>query len=234
MFGRGAAPSTSSSTGRVRVIELIGPAGSGKSELARKLVSGNSVVFGTLSVWGLPFNDLLRSAIASSRIAWQAARHNGSGTFANRRAIAQMIRIRALSRTVDRAAEDHPGARLAVLDEGPVFAFAWLDVFYPELRGIAWRRWRRDLVAHWAARTDLIVRLDASDATLEQRIRTRAQEHMVKSLSSLEIRKFTAMYRSAFDAVLEEFAAEGSCRVVDMNTDDAPQHKSRVEDRASA
>ena len=82
--------------------------------------------------------------------------------------IAQMVRLGALRRAVRREADRH---RVILLDEGPVFALSWLDVFFARNGDRVPAAWRQHVVADWSQLLDVVVFIDASDVTLAERIR---------------------------------------------------------------
>lgn len=198
---------------RPSLIELVGPAGAGKSTLTLALTEHDARVTSGPSVWSRPRRDLARSMLA---LAPDLAGALGAGHFPRPRELAQMVRLDALRHDVDRLADD---GRVRLVDEGPIFALSWLDVFYG--RGDPWfRRWRERAVRDWSARLLAVIRLDADDGVLVRRIRTRAQPHPVKHTSDREIFGFTARYRRAFDRVIAELCAAAPVAVVNLRTDE--------------
>jgi energy-coupling factor transporter ATP-binding protein EcfA2 len=195
------------------VVELVGPAGAGKTTLAQGVSAVDPSVRAGLSLWGLPRPRLFEAALPllptfvasillpSRRLQWGE--------------MAQMVRLGALRSVVSDEARKH---RVILLDEGPVFALSWLDVFFAR-NGDRAVSWRRRIVADWASLLDVVVFIDASDSTLAQRIRTREKEHMVKDHSDEEIYGFAAGFRKAFDRVIAEIAKAGHLVVDALRTD---------------
>ena len=207
---------------RAVIVELVGPAGAGKTTLAEGVSATDRTVLSGLSLWGLPRRDLMRSAmslaptIAASALGGSKSRLRGGE-------IAQMIRLGALRRAVWREAQRH---RVLLLDEGPVFALSWLDVFFSRNGDRVPAAWRRRVVSDWSMLLDVVVFIDASDVTLAERIRTREKPHMVKDRSDAEIYGFSAGFRKAFDRVIAEFAKAGHVMVDALNTDRVPVEQS--------
>ena len=195
------------------VVELVGPAGAGKTTLAQGVSAVDPTVRAGLSLWGLPRPRLLEAALPllptflasavlpSRRLQWGE--------------MAQMIRLGALRRVVRDEARKH---RVILLDEGPVFALSWLDVFFAK-NGDRAASWRKRAVADWASLLDVVVFIDAADSTLAQRIRTREKHHMVKDRSDEEIYGFAAGFRKAFDRVIADIAKAGHLVVDALLTD---------------
>jgi hypothetical protein len=122
----------------------------------------------------------------------------------------QLIRLDALDVYLRRVQGNGRGPSVVVLDEGPVFAFAWFRVLgHPCFRDGRRDAWWRRVLAHWAARLDAIVLLDGADPLLVQRLRSRAKGHPLKTSSDQELYAFAAAYRGAFDWVIAGLTAGG-------------------------
>jgi hypothetical protein len=216
---------------RPRLVELVGPAGAGKSTIAASLARDDGLFSGCVSLWGLPRRDLLTSAfdvapaVASAAMALHPLR---------RSEIEQMVRVDALRTAVDRIVEHDDGVLLA--DEGPVFALAWFEVFFARNGDRGWSEWKRRVIREWARRLALVVYLDAPDDVLAARIRTRAKPHMVKDRSDGEIAAFATSFRQAFDRVLSLLGTTAGIPVVrwpiaDRPPRDSAQHLRRAIER---
>lgn len=203
---------------RAVIVELVGPAGAGKTTLAKGVSATDATVRSGISLWGLPRADLVKSAIALFPTILRAALSGGKSRL-RAGEMAQMIRLGALRRAVRREAAKH---RVILLDEGPVFALSWLDVFFKRNGDRVPAGWRRRVVADWALLLDVVVFIDASDVTLAERIRNREKPHIVKHLPDAEIYGFSAGFRKAFDRVIAELAKAGHLVVDALNTDRAP------------
>ena len=198
------------------IVELVGPAGAGKSAVADVLRGGEHVL--RVSIWGLQLRFVSWSAVTllPTFLALCLGTHS-----VPLEEMKQMIRLGALRRFLVRAAT--PRQRLIVLDEGPVFALSWLQVFGGErLAGsAAYQRWVRRTLAAWAGVLDVIVRLDAPDPVLAQRIRSREKPHMVKHQSDQEIAAFAARFRAAFAAVIAAVTSLNGTRQLTVSAEPA-------------
>jgi hypothetical protein len=115
------------------------------------------------------------------------------------------------------------GEPVAVFDEGPVFALAWLRGFGHEtLRNEASDAWWQATFREWRAVIDTVVVLDAPDSILAQRIRARPDEHEVKQASDAEITAWMARFRSALDWVLAELAGQDGPTVLRLEAAQSP------------
>lgn len=202
---------------RPRLVELAGPAGVGKSTLQSALSRRGAAVPGT--IWGLPVLPLLGNGVRlmptfvglwlrSGSLLWDETRH--------------MVRLTTLLRELERGS---PAAPVLIFDEGPVFALAWLRGFgHRSLRGELAEAWWRTTIEQWARTVNVVVVLDAPDALLAHRIRTRASWHEVKHASDPEISVWMERFRTALDWVLARLASAGGTAVVRISTDlDEPE-----------
>jgi thymidylate kinase len=197
-------------------VELVGPAGAGKTTLAKGVTETDATVRSGLSLWGLPRRRLARSAMALLPTILGASINR---TPLRAGEMAQMIRLGALRSVVEDEASQH---RVIILDEGPVFALSWLDMFFTRNSDRVPAAWRRRVIAQWATLLDVVVFIDASDITLANRIRTREKPHTVKDLPDAEIFGFSAGFRKAFERAIGEFAQAGHIVVDTLKTDSDP------------
>ena len=204
------------------VAEVVGPAGAGKSTVARALGESGAGVRAGVGVWGLPLPLLAAGAAASlPRLAGACARRRLRWHEAG-----LVVRLRALHKLLGRAEGGEHDAVL--LDEGAVFALAKLDAFgraagaepkTGETAGGAGGDGRAlSLLAGWASRLDAVVWLDAPDAVLAERLRRRAKPHRMKDKPDAEIYEFLARYRAAYERVVSELTRRQNLRVFRFDT----------------
>jgi len=203
------------------VAELVGPAGAGKSSLTERLSqqpgATRASIFRLPRVWWVigalqSIPALVALCIRTRSLPWEDLRH--------------IIRLRTLYRLLQR--QRAAGTRLVLLDEGPVFALAWLQVYgRNRLRHAAMAAWWRETCREWAGALDVVVLLDAPDAVLAGRVRERAKPHPMKHKTDAEIATFSATYREAYAGVISALTAENHVRVVSLSSDgDTPEHVS--------
>lgn len=197
-----------------RLVELVGPAGAGKSTLSRVLPACDARFQVSRGVWYLPRHLLALSLLAVVPTALRALL---GGRPLRGAELAQMIRLDALRRRMAAARRRHE-AQVVVLDEGPVFALAWLDFNYHRNGDPGWAPWRRHMIDAWSRGLDAVVRLDADDRVLTRRIKERVKPHQVKDAPPERIAAFTRGFRQAYDRVVGELAANG-VRITELPTD---------------
>jgi GTPase SAR1 family protein len=197
-------------------VELVGPAGAGKSTLRESLVRQLQGL--PREIWGLPVLPLLLNGaqlfptftglwLRSRSPLWHETRH--------------MVRLRTLQRELSQPPSDHNKA--LVFDEGPIFALAWLRGFGHEtLRQQPSAAWWRMALREWASLVDAVVVLDAPDQVLAARIRARPHPHEVKEYPDVEIVQWMARFRQALEWVLAEMAGHGGPAVVRLSSQEEP------------
>lgn len=200
-------------------VELVGPAGVGKSTLSAALLRHYDAAPAT--IWGRPVLPLLWNGVrllptfaglcwyARSPL-WDESRH--------------MVRLRTLHHALRQGNRARNEAM--VFDEGPIFALAWLRGFGHEtMRSGRSERWWHTTLAEWAQLIDAIVVLDAPDSTLATRIRTRPQLHEVKEFSDPAISAWMARFRAALGWVLAGLAVRGGPVILRLATDQIPPER---------
>lgn len=204
---------------RPLIVELVGPAGAGKSAVAERLVGTGSVV--RASVWNLPRALILESIVRSLPLFARLCVATRSVPGAEMK---QIARLAALGLLVRRRARH---ARLVVLDEGPVFALSWLRVFgHARLQHGPLEPWWRRTLAAWAATLDCLVMLDAPESVLISRLRARAKPNDVfREMSDAAVRDLVARYRAAFDRVIGALTARGGPRLLELGTAEASLYR---------
>lgn len=197
------------------VVEVVGPAGSGKTTVSHLLAARSEVV--GASVWNLPRPLYAASAVRTLPAIGALL---GAARWLPWEETEQLIRLDALDVFLRRL----PEGGVVVLDEGPVFAFAWFRVLgHPCFRDGRRDDWWRRALAHWAERLDAIVLLDGADPLLVERLRSRAKPHPLKQRSDQELYEFAAAYRHAFEWVIAGMTAGGNPpKVIALESNGAP------------
>jgi shikimate kinase len=186
------------------VVELVGPAGAGKTTLYRALAARDEAVAPGVPFGGLGHLRLGLSHAARLVPAWLASRER----FLDEKELRSMNYVAGWADALERGAGD---GTLAVFDHGPLFRLARLRAFGPRLvESAAFARWSRAAVLRWARLLDAVVWLDAPDELLAARIDGREERHRVKGGPCADVRRFLARYRAAYEALFAELAAAGA------------------------
>jgi broad-specificity NMP kinase len=185
-----------------RVVEIIGPAGAGKTTLCRTLSDYPEHIRletfpNVRRVLDTPF--FIRYGLQLIPSLFRLSRRNSRHL--NRREFAWLSILKGWSFVLQR--EGLKRSQVIVLDQGPVYLMVEMIEFGPEYlkRNDAEDFWQK-LYSRWVAALDMIVWLDAEDMVLLQRIQNRTKGHVVKNEPAPLVYEFLARYRGAFDTVV--------------------------------
>jgi deoxyadenosine/deoxycytidine kinase len=195
------------------VVEIVGPAGAGKTTISSSLTQAAPGLQRGLRLrrWSL----LPRYAASALSLLSILLERPQNGEKVTRQASAlqtptfqtwaRMIYLQVLLYAVQRHAAQHNG--VLVLDQGPVYKLAELRGFELEgSPGDGFQKWWSRMVEQWAGVLSLIVQLDASDDVLMQRIAMRDKAHAIKHASAREAGLYLARYRAAIQGISEHMS----------------------------
>jgi len=199
------------------IIELVGPAGAGKTTLSRVLTHRNPrIQIGSdIELRKTKYIQvILRNTVSLLPIFLHQIRHGRRFTWEE---IKYLIYLAGWSEVLrQEAAED---ATAILLDHGPVFKLATLNEFGPEtLKTDQFEIWWDRMFRQWASTLDMVIWVDAPDTILEQRINSRDQLHLVKGKSESEVVHFLARYRTSYEETLAKLRAAGGPRLLQFDT----------------
>jgi shikimate kinase len=215
----------------LRVLEVVGPAGAGKSTLCLSLQDASE------SIRLSDFPDVRKIADAPffvwyglqllPRVLYLANRESRQLT---RREFAWLSILHGWPTVLQKGQKANK--QVTILDQGPVYLMTELREFGPEyLRGRGAEKTWQSLYRKWGATLHAIVWLDAPDTFLVQRIRAREKEHLVKNGSVESAFEFLHRYRVAYERTLSTLAANSAAlRVIrfDTNRETPPQIVNQV------
>jgi len=194
-----------------RIVELAGPAGAGKTTLASMLEqSGMNILRADIPSWRepnrIPF--YVRNTLTLLPALMQMF-YRRNGKWLQRWEVADMVILEGWPRMLRRQAA--ACKEVLLLDQGPIYMLAAGQVIgsgvlnSPQADG-----WRRRMVRQWANTLDMVIWLDAPNATLVSRVRGRDRWHGQKARSERAAFKFLDDYRQAYEQIFSALVAERS------------------------
>jgi deoxyadenosine/deoxycytidine kinase len=184
-----------------RVVEIVGPAGAGKTTLYAALDQHpERVLLGDFpdvrKLSAAPFYIFHGLGLVPS-LAWLYRHPSRQLT---RREFAWMAVLRGWAGLLKK--DTRRDKRVIVLDQGPVYLMAELRLSGPDyLQAEKARALWESLFTRWASTLDLIIWLDAADDVLLDRIRTRPSEHLVKKEDDATIQEFLGRFRRNYEGI---------------------------------
>jgi hypothetical protein len=193
---------------RPLVLEAVGVAGSGKSTLIQRLGDDPGA-------WsGVPIGR----AQSASRQLWAALRFipfspsaaPGRTRWFSRQDLRDIAYLEGWERRLSELGVMPGGPSLVSFDHGPVFRLARLEEFGPDAtRADSFKGWLRRTADRWSRTLDVIVVLDAPDATLLGRIRMRSQPHLIQAAADTDALDFLERFRQAHERFVTLMAERG-------------------------
>jgi hypothetical protein len=192
---------------RPRIVEIIGPAGAGKTTLCTVLIRySDHIHLGNFpdvkKAANAPF--FIRYSLQQISTLIRIFRHGDR--LPSRREFAWFSILSGWSRVLQKELKRKGG--IIFLDQGPLYLLSEISEFGPDYlkRKKAepiWQTWYR----RWAALLDGIVWLDTADEDLLRRIRNREKGHVVKEESAQVIFEYLGRYRKAYERTLLKLMA---------------------------
>ncbi len=199
------------------IVELVGPAGAGKTTLSRALSQRNGKIRVAADLELRKMEHLsifVRQAPFLSPVLLRRCRHSSWFTWDE---IKAMVYLRGWPRVLRQQARD--GGTAILLDHGPVFKLATLNAFGSErLTNEGFETWWNNMYTQWASTLDLVIWLDTADSDLIERINTRSQKHTVKAKAEQEASEFLARYRRSYEQILTKLTAYGGPTLIKFDT----------------
>lgn len=185
-----------------RVVEIIGPAGAGKTTLCRALNQYPKQIRlcdfpDVRNILDAPF--FIGYGLSLFPTLFRLSQRDSRRI--TRREFAWLTILKGWPSNL--AKDVKRGDQVIVLDQGPVYLLAEMREFGPryltcQKADFFWQ----EIFSRWAATVDMIVWLDTTDDHLVNRIRNRTQEHVMKDESPEAVSEFLAQYRKMFEDVL--------------------------------
>jgi thymidylate kinase len=189
----------------IKIIELIGPAGSGKSTLAKALYQHKESKLISSPPNYRKVSDLPFFARNSINLLPLLIRISKFGKL-SRRDFAWMVTLRGWSQELEKNKNQ---SSILILDEGPIYFMAYLQIYGSKIiNSIAAEPWWDQMYKHWSRVLDIVIMLDAPNASLIDRIRGREKPHGVKVKPDDYAHKFLSDLREKYEYLLNKLTAE--------------------------
>lgn len=201
------------------VVEVVGPAGAGKTTLARALNQCSERILMRTPPYFRRVRDVpffIRNTLPSLLTFPHLYDSNGSRRLTLHE-LALVVILSGWQRVLRQTSKKY---QIVILDQGPIFMLAELYAYGPEnLKSQSAQKWWGTMCRQWSATLDLVVHLDTLDTHLIERILTRPKGHVIKGKNKPEAFKFLDRYRWAYEQVISMLTAnEDSLRVVRFDT----------------
>jgi hypothetical protein len=214
--GRHSEPPSPTFPGRPLVVEIVGPAGAGKTSLLLALGPRDRTItalsslrgrIGYLPIWiGTAAWRLPRLLPSVSTIPGLSAKE-----------LRLMVHLMSMHHLLARVrSRERP---VTVLDQGPVYMLTRLwccGLDTADDRPIV--AWWHAMLRGWATRLGLVVWLDAPTPILLDRIRRRPKWHLIKDESNEHATRFLAAARMGYAQVMTRLMGDDGPKVVRFDT----------------
>lgn len=193
-----------------RIVEIVGPAGAGKTTLYQMLGCCTDIQLGNFPNVRKPTNVPFFIRYGLQTLSAFILKHPRNLKELSRCELAWLSILSGWHNVLQREIQKHND--LVILDQGPVFLLSEMSLFGPHFLRTKpmkrlWRTWYRE----WADVLDAVVWLDAPDECLRQRICSRGKDHMVKGKSTQAVSKFLRDYRRAYEHIFSSLSLNRRC-----------------------
>jgi ABC-type cobalamin/Fe3+-siderophores transport system ATPase subunit len=188
-----------SAPGGVCLVELVGPAGAGKSTVFESLLARGQAIQGRPTLRKRKY----AGAVAVNVVGALATlvRQGVIGRDVSTEQVRMMMYLQTLPRIL---AGFSAGATAIVFDQGPLFFLT-----RPSLMDKRLATWRSRMLDTWAPLLDIVVYLDAPDGLLRERINTRGKWHALRGAESASALDVLTASRRVYQHAVGELAARG-------------------------
>jgi shikimate kinase len=187
-----------SAPARLSLVELVGPAGAGKSTVFQSLLARDQAILSRPSLRKTKY-----AAVVAVNIVGALAtliRRGAIERHARTEQVLMMMYLQTLPRILPWLVS--PGRTAMVFDQGPLFFLT-----RPSLMDRRLAKWRNGMLDTWAPLLDVVVFLDAPDTLLRERVNTRQKSHALKGAEARSALEVLRTSRQVYERTIEAVAA---------------------------
>jgi hypothetical protein len=180
----------------LRIVELVGPAGSGKSTAFHTLLARSTAIEGRPTLRHREYAGFVTTSLLATLAT--LARSRAIDSQNPREQVRMMVYLQAMPRIL--AGWKRAGA--VVFDQGPLYFLTRRGLMNPRLA-----TWRGGMFDTWAPLLDLVVFLDAPDDLLADRINIRDEWHALKGADGRSAIDVLRASREVYERAIDEVSA---------------------------
>ncbi len=183
------------------MVEVIGPAGAGKTSLIKSLTQANKNIFKDTkpSLWSIRNTPYLAHSILCLLPIF--LREPLNSIRLSSRELYCLIYLNGWYNVLGHRTPVN--CKLNLMDHGPIYMLTSLLEFGPRItKNQHFKKWWDIALKHWASSLDMIIWLEAPNSILVNRINTRDSWHIVQEKPEEEMHNFLIRYRNSFEQVI--------------------------------
>lgn len=199
---------------RPTLLEIVGPAGAGKTTLTAMLCRQSDRVQQISSLKRSRYAPLYLGSAAA--VAPVVAHSLWNGNWSGWQDTYWMVRLAASQPVVSRELQRR--SEIGIIDQGPIYTLARLWASPALQRDKQLSQWWNHTLSYWAHRLHYVVWLDAAADVLVDRVNARAKEHAFKGqLAQVALLRLEE-HRRLYAETIQRLSCYASLRILYCNT----------------